>query len=311
VVNASSEEVMTANSDQADSRFSIGGKVGEWVQGIDRTGAPVIYPLTVTRSPFNARAFVERSDALSVLINWEPLEDHSKTRRAILELADVYGFTHDCNYRIVIHGSPPRGKGLGSSSIDIASALLGLREERALSVSKTDLYKIMCKVERSDYLFDPQSIVAANPLDGTHAVVTPAPECSVFAWDTEPEKAVKTEAVMHLDSWRKSYKGEYRDIFEMIATGDVSLILRAATRSAELNDRLLPKVGFEAARKLVKELRDIGLVSAHTGTWLGFVLPRPIDEDAFRRISEFFARCVKREPTRFETGCSKLSCGIY
>jgi len=107
------ELVMTANSDQANGRFSIGGKVGEWVQGIDRTGAPLIYPLTVTRSPFNPRAFVERSEALSVLINWEALEDHSKTRRAILELADAYGFTHNCNYRIVIHGSPPRGKGLG------------------------------------------------------------------------------------------------------------------------------------------------------------------------------------------------------
>jgi L-threonine kinase len=287
---------------RSNSTFSIGGKVGEWVQGIDTTGAPVIYSLTVTRTPFNTRAFVERSDALSVLINWEPLEDHSKTRKAILELADAYGFTHECNYRIVIHGSPPRGKGLGSSSIDIASALLGLREERALSVSKTDLYKIMCKVERSDYLFDPLFIVAANPLDGSHAVVTRAPECSIFAWDTEPEKSVKTEGVMHLDSRRKPYEGEYSDIFEMIATGDISLILRAATRSAELNNRLLPKVGFDAARKLVKELHDIGLVAAHTGTWLGFLLPRPIDEDAFWRISEFFARCVKREPTRFETG---------
>jgi uncharacterized protein involved in propanediol utilization len=160
----------------------------------------------------------------------------------------------------------------------------------------------MCKVERSDYLFDPQSIVAANPLDGTHAVVTRAPNCSVLAWDTEPEKSVKTEAVTHLDSCRKPYEREYCDIFKMIATGDISLILRAATRSAELNNRLLPKVGFDAARKLVKELRDIGLVAAHTGTWLGFVLPRPTDEDAFCRISEFFSSCVKTEPTRFETG---------
>ena len=301
-VNPSSEEVMTPNPDQANRTLSIGGKLGEWVQGIDRSGAPVIYSLTVTRSPFKARTFVERSDALSVLIDRETPEDHSKTRRAILELADMYGFAHDCNYRIVIRGSPPRGKGLGSSSIDIASTLSALREERTLSVSKTDLYKIMCKVERSDYLFDPQSIVAANPVDGTHAVLRPAPECSVLAWDTEPEKFVKTEAVTHLDSCRKPYEREYCDIFEMIATGDISLILRAATRSAELNDRLLPKVGFDAARKLVKELRDIGLVSAHTGTWLGFVLPRPIDEDALCRISEFFSQCVKREPTRFETG---------
>jgi uncharacterized protein involved in propanediol utilization len=285
-----------------NSTFSIGGKVGEWVQGVDKTGAPVIYSLTVTKSPFNVRAFVERSDALSVLIDREPLENHSKTRRAILELADAYDFAHDCKYRIVICGSPPRGKGLGSSSIDMALALLSLRKERALNVSKTDLYKIMCKVERSDYLFDPQLIVAANPLDGTHTVVMRAPDCSVLAWDTQPEKSVNTEAVMHLDSRRKPYEREYCDLFKMIATGEISLILRAATRSAELNDRLLPKVGFEAARKLVKELRDIGLVSAHTGTWLGFVLPQPIDQDAFGRISEFFTRCVKREPIRFETG---------
>jgi uncharacterized protein involved in propanediol utilization len=184
----------------------------------------------------------------------------------------------------------------------MASALLGLREERALNVSKTDLYKIMCKVERSDYLFDPQFIVAANPLDGSRSVVTRAPDCSVLAWDTEPEKSVKTEAVMHLDSRRKPYEREYCDLFDMIATGDISLILRAATRSAELNDRLLPKVGFEAARKLVKELGHIGLVCAHTGTWLGFLLPRPIDADVSLRILEFFARCLKRKPTRFETG---------
>ena len=286
-----------------NSASSTGGKVGEWVQGIDKTGAPVIYSLTVTRSPFNVHAVVERSDALSVLTDRETgEEDHSKTRRAILELADAYGFAHDCKYSVVIYGSPPRGKGLGSSSIDIASALLGLREDRGLRASKADLYRIMCKIERSDYLFDPQSIVAANPLDGSHTVVTRAPDCSVLAWDTEPEKSVKTEAVTHLDRCRKPYQQEYRDIFEMIATGDISLMLRAATRSAELNNRFLPKVGFDAARKLVKELGDIGLVAAHTGTWLGFVLPRPIDEDAFWRISEFFSCCVKREPTRFETG---------
>jgi hypothetical protein len=111
---------MTANSDQANGRFSIGGKVGEWVQGIDRTGAPVIYPLTVSGSPFKARAFVERSNGLSVLINWEPLEDHSKTRRAILELADAYGFTHDCTTELSFRGRL-RGE---KDSVPAASTLL-------------------------------------------------------------------------------------------------------------------------------------------------------------------------------------------
>jgi uncharacterized protein involved in propanediol utilization len=294
-------ETVAPNVNQSHGRYWINGKVGEWVQGINQTGEPIIYSLTVTKSPFRTRAAVERSDALSVVIHPETPEDHTKTRRAILALADAYAFTHDCNYRIVIRGSPPRGKGLGSSSIDIASALLGVGERRALNASKTDLYKIMCEVERSDYLFDPRSIVAANPLDGTHRVVTRSPECSILAWDSEPRKSVETEAVRYLDSCRKPFEREYRNIFAMIETGEISLILQAATRSAELNNRLLPKAGFEAARKLVKELREIGLVAGHTGTLLGFVLPRPIDESVYRRISKFFTCSLRREPTRFET----------
>jgi uncharacterized protein involved in propanediol utilization len=300
------DEMVAPNVDQSNSAHWIGGKVGEWVQGINQTGEPIIYSLTVTKSPFQTCTVVEQSDALSVVIHPKTPENHTKTRRAILALADAYGFTHDCNYRIVIRGSPPRAKGLGSSSIDIASALLGIRERRALNVSKTGLYKIMCEVERSDYLFDPQSIVAANPLDGTHSVVTRTPKCSILAWDTEPRKSVDTEAVRHLDRCRKPFEREYRDMFAMIETGEISLILQAATRSAELNNRLLPKVGFDAAHKLVMELRDIGLVVAHTGTWLGFVLPRPIDENVCRRIRNFFAYAIQTEPVRFEAGGSPL-----
>jgi L-threonine kinase len=288
-------------SDHRILPVSIGGKVGEWAQGINRTGEPVIYSLTVTKSPFRTRTIVERSDALSVIIQPEVPEEPAKTRSAILALGESYGFTDDCKYRIVISGSPPRGKGLGSSSVDMASALLGIRERRELNVSKADLYKIMCKIERSDYLFDPQSIVAANPLDGAHRVVRRVPECSIFAWDSEPQKCVETEAVRYLDSCRKSFESEYRDIFAMIETREVSSILRAATRSAELNDCLLPKNGFEAARKLVKDLRVIGLIAAHTGTWLGFVVPRPIEKDVCLQLSEFFAGTLRKKPVRFET----------
>jgi uncharacterized protein involved in propanediol utilization len=296
------DKTADSNLDPPRTGYWIGGKIGEWVQGVDKTGDPIVCSLAVTKSPFQTRTVVERSDVLSVVIQSEKPREHSKTRRAILVFADAYGSAHDCNYRIVIDGSPPRGKGLGSSSIDVASALLGVKKRRALDLSKTELYKVMCKVERSDYLFEPQSIVAANPLDGSHSFVTRAPECSIFAWDTEPLKSVETEAVQHLDQSRRPFESEYRDIFAMIGTGDTSLILQAATRSAEINNRLLPKAGFDAARKLVKKAGRIGLVAAHTGTWLGFLLPRPIDESARRQISEFFTGYLQRAPTLFETG---------
>jgi hypothetical protein len=63
---------------------------------------------------------------------------------------------------------------------------------------------------------------------------------------------------------------------------------RARTRrSAELNDRILPKTGFSAAQKLVSELHNVGLIAAHTGTILGFVLPEPIDRDLQRYLWDF------------------------
>ena len=282
----------------------ISGKVGEWVQGVDQTGDPIICSLAVTKSPFQTRAVVEQSDALSVVIDSEEPRDPVKTKRAILAFADAYGFAHDCNYRVVIDGSPPRGKGLGSSSIDIASALLGIRKKRALNLSRTELYKIMCKVERSDYLFEPQSIVAANPVDGSHRFITHAPACYILAWDTEPLNCVETDALRYLDRSRSPFEPEYRDILAMIASGDTSLILQAATKSAEINNRLLPKVGFETALKLVKKSRNIGLAAAHTGTWLGFVLPLPIEESARRLISAFFTGALRRQPILFQIGDS-------
>src|SRR5208337_1164090 len=65
-------------------------------------------------------------------------------------------------------------------------------------------------------------------------------------------------------------------------SGETERLLRAATRSAELNDRILPKIGFSTAQKLVNELHNVGLIAAHTGTILGFVLPEPIDRDLQR-----------------------------
>jgi hypothetical protein len=104
------------------------GKVGEWLQGVDREGVPVVYALTVASSPFRTLTSVEPARSLVVTINPEAPAESAKVQKAIKELAISYGLKADCTYRVTITGSPPRGKGLGSSSIDIASALLAIKE---------------------------------------------------------------------------------------------------------------------------------------------------------------------------------------
>jgi uncharacterized protein involved in propanediol utilization len=275
----------------------ITGKVGEWLQGIDSEGRPMVYALAVDSSPFRTVTSVEPAAGLTVVINPDAPIDSAKVKKAIRELASSYGC--ECNCRVTISGSPPRGKGLGSSSIDIASALLAIQELLGLRMSASELFKLMCRVERSDYLFNPESIVAANPSDGNCSVVGPAPKCLVLAWDTDPSGIVNTEAVRHLDVARRSFGQEYRELTDMIQSGETETLLRAATRSAAINDRLLPKTGFSAAHKFAKALPKVGLIAAHTGTCLGFVLPEPIDLDLERYVRDFIADRYSANPMVF------------
>jgi uncharacterized protein involved in propanediol utilization len=278
------------------------GKVGEWLQGVDSEGAPVVYALTVGSSPFKTLTSVEPAGMLEVMINPEAPAESAKVQKAIKELAISYGLKADCAYRVTITGSPPRGKGLGSSSIDIASVLLAIKELHGLEISTEELFKVMCRVERSDYLFDPDLIVVANPRDGSCAIVAPAPKCLVLAWDTDPGTVVETESVPHLDLARRSFSEEYRELSTMIESGVTENLLSAATRSAELNNRILPKTGFSAARKLVHESQNVGLIAAHTGTILGVALPQPVDKDRQKYIWEFVVDRYLVAPMVFEVG---------
>jgi L-threonine kinase len=278
------------------------GKVGEWVQGVDSEGAPIVYALTVGSSPFRTLTSVEPASSLAVTINPGAPAESAKVQKAIKELAIGYGLKADCTYRVTITGSPPRGKGLGSSSIDIASVLLAIKELHDWEISIAELFKLMCRVERSDYLFEPNLIVAANPRDGSCAIVAPAPKCLVLAWDTDPGKVIETESVPHLDLARRSFSEEYRELSTMIESGVTENLLNAAIRSAELNNRILPKIGFSVARKLVRELRNVGLIAAHTGTMLGFALPQPVDKDMQRYIWEFVVNRYLVAPMVFEVG---------
>jgi L-threonine kinase len=278
------------------------GKVGEWLQGVDREGVPVVYALTVASSPFRTLTSVEPARSLVVTINPEAPAESAKVQKAIKELAISYGLKADCTYRVTITGSPPRGKGLGSSSIDIASALLAIKELHGWEISSEALFKLMCRVERSDYLFNPELIVAANPRDGSYAIIAPAPKCLVLAWDTDPGTVIDTESVPHLDLARRSFNDEYRELSSLIESGVTENLLHAATRSAELNNCILPKIGFSVARKLVHQLQNAGLIAAHTGTILGFALPQPVDKDMQRYIWDFVVDRYLVAPMVFEVG---------
>jgi uncharacterized protein involved in propanediol utilization len=278
------------------------GKVGEWLQGADENGDPIVFPFTTTSSPFRTLTAIEPAPSLSIVAEPHSTGSKQKTELAVKEMAITCGFATDCNYRITILNSPPAGKGLGSSSVDVGSALLAIKHHRNLDVSEHALFQIMCRVERSDFLFRPELIIATNPVAGTFSVAGPAPRCVLLAWDTAASEHVDTEAVRHLDAARRRFSREYKELYSLMQTNDSAALFHASTRSAELNDQLLPKKGFSAAKRLADDFHGLGLVAAHTGTYLGIAFPSTIDEEILTTVHATLIKELSVKPLLFRVG---------
>ena len=280
----------------------VTGKVGEWLQGTDENGEPIVFPFTTTSSPFRTLAAIEPAPHLSIVAEPHSISSKQKTELAVKEMAVTCGFAANCNYRIIILNSPPAGKGLGSSSVDVASALLAIKNHRSLDVSEATLFRIMCRVERSDFLFRPYQIISSNPVAGTFSVAGTAPQCLLLAWDTAPGEHIDTEAVRYLDLARRRFSREYKELCGLMLTDEPAARFHASTRSAELNDQLLPKKGFSVANRLAGEFHALGLVAAHTGTYLGIVFPSSTDEELLATVRAKLVKELPVAPLLFRVG---------
>ncbi|HEY2422902.1 MAG TPA: hypothetical protein VGH55_02290 [Chthoniobacterales bacterium] len=281
------------------------GKVGEWLQGTDEKGDPIVFPFTTTTSPFRTLTRIEPAPTLSIVAEPHSLSPKRKTELAVKEMAVTCGFASDCDYRITILDSPPAGKGLGSSSVDVASALLAIKHHRNLDVSESTLFQIMCRVERSDFLFRPELIIATNPVAGSSSTVGNAPRCVLVAWDTAPAEHVDTEAVRHLDVARRRFSCDYKELCSLMQSNDPAALFHASTQSAKLNDQLLPKKGFSLANRLANEFHALGIIAAHTGTYLGIVFPSSVDQDLLTSVRVKLLKEVPVEPLVFQVGASR------
>jgi L-threonine kinase len=160
----------------------------------------------------------------------------------------------------------------------------------------------MCRVERSDFLFWPELIVATNPVAGSFSIQGSAPRCVLLAWDTAPGEHVDTEAVRHLDLARRRFSREYQELCSLMQTNDSAAQFHASTRSAELNDQFLPKRGFPVAYRLADDFHALGLVAAHTGTYLGILFPSSTDEELLAAVRATLVKKLSVEPLAFRVG---------
>src|SRR5260221_3887664 len=85
----------------------VTGKVGEWLQGTDENGDPIVFPFTTTSSPFRTLTSIERATNLSIAAEPQSISSKPKTELAVTELAGTCGVSADRNHRNNISKPPP------------------------------------------------------------------------------------------------------------------------------------------------------------------------------------------------------------
>jgi L-threonine kinase len=279
---------------------AIAGKVGEFLQGITRDGSPILYSATIVSPQFTTRALGLPASCFRVLKEDQP-HNAEKTEGAIRGLLARRRVEQPWDFEVRIRNSLPFAKGLGSSSADMAAGLLAVARCLSLNVTEKELFSIMCAVERSDFLFWPDALVCANPLSAEFSIQGPSPQLWLVAWDSEPKRRIATEAVAHLDHRRNRYAREYTDLASYCNSGKTDALLYAVTRSAEINQKLLPKPCFSWARKVARQF-DAALLVAHSGTFMAFAIPRDEGDIDWLAGLQGMLRAQGFDPLVFRTG---------
>ena len=263
---------------------AVSGKLGEFLQGVDSEGNPFLYTATLSSTETGSTAAIRRTIPSSSLqvVQAAPeraktlgtgMDAFQKTRRALQSLLTRKQIASPWDFEVRLINSPVSAKGLGASSTDMAASLLATARYLGLEVTNQELFTLMCDIERSDYLFQPDRLVRANPLSAEYTVQGSIPPLWLMAWDTEPDRTISTEEVAYLDHIRRAYASEYLELAGYCESAETDALLAAATRSGQINQSFLPKPCHPWALNQADE-NQAGLVVAHSGTFMAFALPQ-------------------------------------
>lgn len=177
----------------------------------------------------------------------------SKSRAMLDKVLKLFG-AEDFKLGVRLTSELPRGKGMASSSADMAAVAQAVALSLGKKLSPEVLGKLCTEIEPTDGIFY-SGVVAMNPLTGQLVKKIRAQEqfqIAVFDYGGEVD----------------TLKLNRRSDFQIPAIGDV-IDFELTEKSAQANQSILPKRGLTELMNFAKELGAVGVNVAHSGTVAG------------------------------------------
>ncbi len=240
-------------------QVKVPGSCGELVQGTLRG-----IPFLVT-CPINLYTKVEISDEYQGIYGLG-----CKAQLAMERVLDYLGI-HGFPYGIKLKSQLPCGKGMASSSADIAAVCLGIAFSMKKHLSPEEVARIAAGIEPTDGVFF-KGIVRINHMTGEcQEHLGNFPRLHIAVFDTGGVvDTLEFHAKNDLHSLSSVNEEEIIAAIRLLRPPYLpEKIAEAATRSALANQCILPKTELEELAAFVLERGALGVNAAHSGTILG------------------------------------------
>lgn len=247
------------------------GTFGELLQGRLREGA-LDFLVTLPIARYSYATFVPDSDSSNVSVF--PPYKHKAKRLANMILEH---YALGAGGRLTITSELPVGKGLASSSADLVATARAISSCFHIQLSLHQLARLMCDIEPSDGVMYPGVVAFYHRHGLLRDFIGFLPPLTIVGIDEGGE--LDTVQFNKLPKpFTPANEIEYHFLLEKLSSAirqqDIYAIGQVTTRSALLNQKLNPKQTIHEMIAICQEINGLGVVVAHSGTYLGILLSR-------------------------------------
>ncbi|CDZ41413.1 Propanediol utilization protein PduX [Neorhizobium galegae bv. officinalis] len=268
------------------------GHHGELIQGVfeDCEGRLQRGLISLPCRDYKSRATLtlEHERSLSVT----PV-DREKAKRAAKFVLDRFGPAR-AGGQLSISSNIPIGRGMGSSTADVLASIIAAFDSLDCQPSAQMVMEIAVAAEGAcDSTLYSQLAVLFAQREGAiiESFKNSLPLLDVISVDTTPDRIVDTlkfPPAEYVPSEIELFRVLRGMVREALGTVNIELLGKAATASAEINERFLPKPGLHEIKRIGDLHGAAGVQVAHSGTVVGLMFD-PKQPSRAERL-EFAAR---------------------
>ena len=205
---------------------------------------------------------------------------------------------HGCDrpFALKIVSKLPRGKGMASSSADIAAACAAAACALDLPVAPDEIKKIALTIEPTDGVFFP-GIVAFDHIRGERLIPLGAPppiKLAIFDFGGEIDTIAfnkRTELKALRVEKQEEFAQAYALVQEGIAEGNPVLVGKGATISALANQKILNKPYLEKMIVIGNNRGALGVNAAHSGAVAGVLFAGARGGELEKCVRDILSAC--------------------